>query len=165
MICASSGYGRGCEFGSGDAPLSSAHKEFVTGHTNNAMAKRSESFDIDLSPISLGHYPIGHRLNYGGQSLNRDIPGPRNTTSITMPREYNAQDKLLATDAIAETRRKRVEALWSHGCWGIPGFVEVRMCGTHPATTRRIKIRDLTTSQLINRYRRFWGDKYLALIK
>ena len=47
---AASGYGLGGRaYGSKGAALSCPHNEFVTGHTNNAIAKRSESFDIDLS--------------------------------------------------------------------------------------------------------------------
>jgi hypothetical protein len=47
---AASGYGfGGCAYGSKGAALSCAHNEFVIEHTDSATAKRSESFDIDLS--------------------------------------------------------------------------------------------------------------------
>src|SRR6516165_5273782 len=80
-MCASSGYGRGCEYGSRGAPLSCAHNEFVITPTNNVIPRRSEGFDIDLSsarwiPLnskSPRHLDPAHRLQRTGPT---EVPKP-----------------------------------------------------------------------------------------
>ena len=60
-------------------------------------AKASPSISPDISEL-LSHWtPLQWLVTKPRRS------DPRNTTSITMPREINAQDKLLAAGAIEET--------------------------------------------------------------
>jgi hypothetical protein len=62
-------------------------------------AKASTSISPDISGLLLHWTPL--QLRWLITKPRRS--DPRNTTSITMPREINAQDKLLAAGAIEET--------------------------------------------------------------